>query len=141
MAFALRARQSRRRIGLSQAALAAQVGVARSAVAQWERLRGGTRPGNENLARLAVVTGVSLEWLSTGRGRMTVDAADEVPALLLSHYAHDELEERLLLALRDVHTLERRVIVDFLEALAAQRRGDDARGPGARAASNSKVQA
>lgn len=122
MAFALRARQARRRAGLSQAALASRIGVARSAVAQWERLRGGTRPCNENLARLAVATAVSHEWLCTGRGRMAVDSDDETPALLLKHYAHDELEERVLLALRDVPAGERRVFVDFVEAWAGQRR-------------------
>lgn len=121
MAFALRARQARRRAGLSQAALAAKIGVARSAVAQWERLRGGTRPCNENLARFAVVTDVSHEWLCTGRGGMLV-RDDEIPALLLNHYAHDELEERMLLALREVPASERQVFVDFVEAWVGQRR-------------------
>ncbi|GHA68437.1 helix-turn-helix domain-containing protein [Cognatilysobacter bugurensis] len=122
MTFAVRVRQARRRMGLSQAALALQVGVARSAVAQWERARRGTRPCNKNLARLAVVIGVSYEWLSTGRGRMATDGADgETPALLLNHYAHDELEERLLVAFRRVANGERQPFVDFIEALAGQR--------------------
>ena len=64
-----RIRQARRHGNLSQQALAERVGVHRSAVAQWEQ-PGGSHPTMENLARIAISTGVSFEWLATGRGRM-----------------------------------------------------------------------
>jgi len=117
--FAVRVRQARRHAALSQAGLATQVGVARSAVAQWERHGGGSRPTGANLAKIALATGVNHEWLATARGRMLSHAKDdETPALRLSHYAHDELEERLLSAFREVPHRGRQPFVEFIEAVA-----------------------
>ena len=48
-----RIRQSRRSAAMSQSELAAIVGVARSAVAQWER-QDGARPTTENMAKIAL---------------------------------------------------------------------------------------
>ena len=62
-----RIRRARLSAGLSQAALAKETGVRRSAVTQWEK-EGGTSPSVANLARIAVVTQVHFEWLATGRG-------------------------------------------------------------------------
>jgi transcriptional regulator with XRE-family HTH domain len=56
-----RIRAARRRRGLTQAGLAAAVGVTRSAVAQWETERAGQVRGN--LTRIAAVLGVSVEQL------------------------------------------------------------------------------
>jgi transcriptional regulator with XRE-family HTH domain len=51
---------------LTQEDLAREVGVSRSAVAQWETDRSGQVGGN--LARIAAVLGVSAEYLLTGAG-------------------------------------------------------------------------
>jgi transcriptional regulator with XRE-family HTH domain len=59
-----RIRDARRAIGLTQAQLAAAVGVTRSAVAQWETGRAGQV--GANLARVAAALGVSAEHLLSG---------------------------------------------------------------------------
>lgn len=57
---------ARQMAGLSQAQVAKELGIARSAVAQWER--GGTYPNIRNLAEAAKLLRVRFEWLATGRG-------------------------------------------------------------------------
>jgi len=61
-----RIRSAREKMGLTQAALAAQVGVTRSAVAQWETGRAGQV--GWNLAQIAAVLGVGVEHLLLGPG-------------------------------------------------------------------------
>jgi phage repressor protein C with HTH and peptisase S24 domain len=69
-----------------------------SATSYWESIA-GTRPTSANLSKVAVMTGVRREWLATGRGPMRWGEQDQVSALVLSEFAHDELESRLLLAI------------------------------------------
>ncbi len=59
-----RIRSARERLGLTQAGLAAQVGVTRSAVAQWETGRAGQVGGH--LTQIASVLGVGIEHLLLG---------------------------------------------------------------------------
>jgi transcriptional regulator with XRE-family HTH domain len=120
--LASRIRQARRRLALSQADLAAATGVNRSAVAQWER-KGGSRPTSNNLSRIAVATEAQFEWLATGRGRMAVvENEDEAAtALMLKFHAHDEIEERVLQALRKLEYWQSVVIAEMVEALGAGR--------------------
>lgn len=54
-------------MGVSQEEFAARLGVSRGAVAQWE-MEKGTTPSVRNLEQVAVHSGVSFEWLATGRG-------------------------------------------------------------------------
>jgi len=67
-----RIRAGRARVGLTQAALAERVGVTRSAVAQWETGRSGQVGGN--LAQIASVLGVGVEFLLLGGGPGHVQA-------------------------------------------------------------------
>lgn len=97
----IRIRQSRRKARLSQLQLAIPVGVGRSAVAQWERAL-GAQPNVSHLAKIAEVTGVAFEWLATGRGRMTMELDDAVPAVVQEDFVRDELEARLLASLRQL---------------------------------------
>ena len=118
----LRIRQARRKATLSQLGLANKVGVNRSAVAQWER-PGGCRPTTENLSKIALATSIQFEWLATGRGRMHTpdggnDEGDQTPALLLQFYAHDEVEERILIALRRLDYWQSVSIAELVESLA-----------------------
>jgi transcriptional regulator with XRE-family HTH domain len=109
---------------MTQADLARRVGVHRSAVAQWES-PGGSHPTTENCARIALSTAVSLEWLTTGRGRMLyvsdIVPGDETPALLLDHGAQCETEVRALMAMRKLDFRSLLAVVDMIEALGQTR--------------------
>jgi len=102
-----RIRRARLTSGLSQTQLAAQTGVQRSAVAQWER-DGGTSPSVSHLARIAVVTQVHFEWLATGRGPGRPDDGSELAAP--EHHTDD------------VHSLQEREILALLRRLSARKR-------------------
>jgi len=120
LSLASRICQARRSTGLSQAKLAARVGVQRTAVGQWERSN-GCRPNTEHMIQVASVCGVAFEWLATGRGpKWPNGTQEEVSALQLNYYAHDELEERLLLALRQIPYRERIPLVALVEAIAVR---------------------
>lgn len=72
-----RIREARRARGLTQADLAAAVGVSRSAVAQWETDRAGQVTGN--LARIATVLGVPVAQLIAAdatAGMVTTDGSE-----------------------------------------------------------------
>lgn len=115
-----RIRRARRIARLSQADLSDRVGVQRSAVAQWEHDH-GTRPTVENLARVAEATEVSFEWLATGRGPIRSDSiVDTGMALRLEDFAQDELEERLLAAVRRLPYTRRISFLEFAESFAIE---------------------
>jgi len=117
-----RIRQARRGASMSQSELAFAVGVARSAVAQWER-KDGARPTTENMAKIAMATAVSFEWLATGRGSRWLggDAnGGDAPAMMLNFYAQCGLEERLLVAFRSLRNPEQQPLVDFVEAMTSR---------------------
>lgn len=94
MTLGMRIRMARRKMGISQEALAQLVGVSRSAVANWESTRTNTYPSTERLQRLARETGVSYEWLGTGRGSPTLQDTD-IPAVD-AELVEDPLERVLL---------------------------------------------
>ncbi|MBS7458037.1 helix-turn-helix transcriptional regulator [Coralloluteibacterium stylophorae] len=111
-----RIRQARGFGPMTQAELARQVGVQRSAVAQWEQ-EDGTAPSVKHMLRIAVVTGACFEWLATGRGPVRIDPAEATAAVVLEDYAHDHLEARLLEAFRKVPRRQREPLVSMIEIL------------------------
>ena len=117
--LAVRIRQARRHAQLTQDALAEQIGINRSAVAQWER-NGGSRPTSENLAKIAVVMKVNFDWLATGRGksRMTSLPAEETAALDLRYFAHSDLEERLLMGFRAMSVQKQVALVQLVDTIS-----------------------
>jgi len=127
-AAAQRIRIARRSAGLSQAQLALELGVQRSAVSHWEAQRG--KPSINHLRQLALLSGVQFEWLATGRGAMMpsgeelLDSVAVVDALLVE----DPQERRLLAAFRDAPAQSRVPLLELAEQLAAQRTGRRARG-------------
>ncbi|MEO5566585.1 MAG: helix-turn-helix transcriptional regulator [Luteimonas sp.] len=130
-AAAHRIRIARRSAGLSQAQLAAELEVQRSAVSHWEALRG--KPRMNHLRQLALLTGVQFEWLATGRGPMTpsaetlLDSVAAVDALMVD----DPLERRLLNAFREAPAQAKVLLLELSEQLAAQRTGRSrSRSPG-----------
>lgn len=110
-----RCKAARRRTGLSQEAMAAELGVTRGAVAQWE-MELGTSPSVENMIALARRCGVAFEWLATGRGAMVF--GDPVAAEERGPYMADlRQEQRSLLAAFDRLTKAQRAgLLDLLSA-------------------------
>lgn len=124
MTPALRIRLARRHGGLSQAALAAAVGVQRSAVSHWEG-NPGKSPSAAHLREIALVTGVQFEWLATGRGRMALSQQVEMDSIATADalLVDDPLELRLLAAFRDSPVRARAPLVEVVEQLAQRRVG------------------
>lgn len=110
-----RIRRARSLAGLTQADLALRVGVQRGAVAQWESPNGNL-PSMDHLIAIAIQTGVSLEWLGTGRGEPRAEegagAAEE------DERAQDEVEIACLHALRRMPRRMRERILAVLQAVA-----------------------
>lgn len=101
-----RIRQARQARGLTQEQLAEEVGVSRSAVAQWETGRAGQVTGN--LTRIAEVLGTGMDQLTHGRVKPRSGppgTGDEVAMLRL--YRECRSEDRQLL-LRTARRLARR---------------------------------
>ena len=112
-----RIRHARVNSRISQATLANKVGVQRSAVAQWER-KDGSHPSMEHLTAIAVVTGVHLEWLGTGRGpaRPGQDAWSQT--LCAEDYIQDHLEAECIAALRKLPVALRKQMASILSLLS-----------------------
>lgn len=119
-----RIRAARQVAGMTQAELAAAVGVSRSAVAQWETDRAGQV--GANLARIADVLRVSSEHLLRGHfpseGGAAAEDAAELALLRLFRACHGEDRQILLrMAARFARQADR--------VLAASVRGVDSPGP------------
>ena len=117
-----RIRRARRKAGLSQAALAEQVKVRRSAVSNWESAN-EVLPTMQNLVAIARACRVSIEWLGTGGGAMASD-----PDLAAIPVADAELvdarEERdLLAAYRNLPRRSQHLVLELAIALQGSRRG------------------
>jgi transcriptional regulator with XRE-family HTH domain len=100
-----RIRQVRADRGWTQDQLATEVGVSRSAVAQWETDRAGQVRGN--LSRIADALGVSVEYLLHGaasRAPAGAESGDELALLRL--YRECDAEDRSFL-LRTARKLSR----------------------------------
>jgi len=110
--IATRIRTARRIAGITQAELASQLRVTRSAVANWERVS-GVWPATSRMLSIAVLTGVSYEWLATGRG---VPTDETLPAAVAGELVDDPKELRLLRAFRGCHSAVRRALLDMAES-------------------------
>ncbi len=105
-------------MGLSQARLAELLGVTRSACSQWESVK-GTVPRRERLEQLAVLLGVSYEWLVTGHQPGAGSPADLVGEGSGSVYRTvlSADEEKLLLLYRALPARKRKAWLEFLQSL------------------------
>lgn len=88
LAIAQRLVDRRKAAGLSQEALAAQLGVSRQAVSKWERSE--SSPDTDNLIALAALYGVSLDELLYGEAVDDADCSEDSDA---GAEASDEAEE------------------------------------------------
>ncbi len=105
---AIRIREIRRSLGMTQDELARRVGVSRSAIAQWETDRTGQV--RANLARVAAVLGVSIGYLLTGdsdAGLIHVETADERALLSLYRQIREPGRAELLRNARRIAAIQR----------------------------------
>lgn len=118
-----RIKLARRKIGLSQQALANALGVTRSSVSNWEATDGGA-PTIANLSKLATMAQVSFEWLATGRGPMLFahDPQDDIPATDCD-LIDDPQERRLVHSYRLASARMRIILLELIEDIAALRSG------------------
>lgn len=121
MKLTSRIRIARQNAGLSQQELSERIGVTRGAVANWESDSEVT-PTVEHMIRLAILTGVSFEWLATGRGAGNDD--QESPHLVAApeEFARDSDERSLLQLFREAPKQQRPLILDVVEVHARKRR-------------------
>ena len=115
-----RIRRSRRQAGMSQVQLAEAINVRRSAVSNWESAN-EVHPTMANLVAIAKACNVSLDWLGTGRGTMSIDDMDDIQT------ADAELidapqERKLLATFRSLPRQTQTLVLDLLELLVASRR-------------------
>lgn len=75
MSLARRIKVARVGADLDQVTLAERVGVSRQTISHWER--GGAEPGLTAAVRLALATGVSLDWLAEGVETEMAPAAND----------------------------------------------------------------
>jgi len=116
--IANRIRSARRIAGITQAELAARLRVSRSAVANWESAS-GIWPASSRLLSVAVITGVSYEWLATGRGIAT-DATEGLPAVR-GELIDDAQELRMLRAFRGCRAAIKRALMEMAESQRQRR--------------------
>ncbi|HBK45541.1 MAG TPA: transcriptional regulator [Xanthomonadaceae bacterium] len=117
-----RIREARRLTALTQEALAAELGVTRSAVAQWE-MADGTAPSVENLIGLAQRSGLRFEYLATGRGERVFGppavAVAEVPA---KYRPLSEQQQQLLERFEALAPRQKTGLIDLLSSGARGKR-------------------
>ena len=118
MKLSMRVRKARHQAGLSQQVLAERMGVTRGAVANWESAV--AVPAARRLARIANVTGVSYEWLATGRGAMLPELGFEDPKTpaIDADFVDDPVERQLLDTFRMASMRARKAALDTLMASA-----------------------
>ena len=128
-----RVRTARRKAGLSQEALAAQLGIKRSAIANWECAEGGGLTVG-NMIKLAKISQVAFEWLATGRGPMTLahDPLLDTPAVD-ADLIDDPQERRLVQAYRSASGRMRIALLELVEEMAVLRNGKRVKLPPASA--------
>jgi transcriptional regulator with XRE-family HTH domain len=114
--IAARIYKARTLASLSQTELARRIGVQRSAATQWESAR-GTTPSVKHLSQISLQTGVYFEWLATGRGPIVPTDGELTTAVILSDYAHDQMESRALELIRRLPAKKRQVACSILELL------------------------
>ncbi|MGE8212095.1 helix-turn-helix transcriptional regulator [Stenotrophomonas sp.] len=109
----IRIRKARRKMKMTQAELATQLKVSRSAVGNWESPT-GISPSTTRLITIALVTDVSFEWLATGRGEL--DAVPrETPIGEGMEMIDDPSERRLLKAYRSCRAATRKLVLQIVE--------------------------
>jgi transcriptional regulator with XRE-family HTH domain len=92
--------------------------VGRSAVANWEC--GDRMPSAAHLQQISLVTGVSFEWLATGRG---LPSPQEEWVLAVDAEIVDDPDEQMLLrAYRTCSVAQKRAVITYIGSLSPKAR-------------------
>lgn len=117
-----RIREARRRSNLTQEQLAGDIGVSRSAVAQWE-MADGTAPSVENLIALAQRSGLCFEYLATGRGEPIYgEPAAKVAEEAQSYLPLSEQHRQLIAQFEKLTPRQRNGLLDLIGEPSGRRR-------------------
>jgi len=116
-----RIREARSLTGLTQEALAAELGISRSAVAQWE-MADGTAPSVEHLIALAQRSGLNFEYLSTGRGERHFGPPTLIAETEPSYHPLTEHQRLLLAAFEQLSARQRSGLLELIGAHSPSRR-------------------
>jgi transcriptional regulator with XRE-family HTH domain len=108
-----RIREARSLTGLTQEALAAELGISRSAVAQWEMAE-GTAPSVENLIALARRSGLNFEYLATNRGERHFGPPTLIAEEEPSYHPLTEQQRQLLEAFERLAGRQRSGLLDLI---------------------------
>ncbi len=107
MSIGSRIKEAREKARISQAQLARQLNITRSACSQWES-EIGTAPRRERLEQIADILGVSYEWLATGK-------------LVSSHFQTSSVEETQGHYMAPLRT-DQRELLEIFNRLSLERR-------------------
>ncbi|WP_374708403.1 helix-turn-helix domain-containing protein [Chitinimonas sp. BJYL2] len=110
---ATRITHAREFAGFSKAEFARRMAVSAPTVTNWEADK--IRPDTDNLSQIAVLCGVSFEWLATGRGGMRFDTPS-VREPTKEYEALPADESCLLTIYRKLPAARRRALLTFLES-------------------------
>ena len=116
-----RIRHARNLTGLTQGLLAAELGISRSAVAQWE-MADGTAPSVEHLIALAKRSGLAFEYLATGRGEATFGPPELVTEEEPSYYPLSDEQKQLLAGFEQLRPRQRSGLIELIQDPVARRR-------------------
>jgi len=116
-----RIREARRLTGMTQETLAAELGISRSAVAQWEMIE-GTAPSVEHLAALAKRSGLHFEYLATGRGERGFGPPEAITEEEASYHPLNDQQRQLLGIFEQLRPRQRSGLLDLIDAPGARRK-------------------
>lgn len=116
-----RIREARRLTGLTQETLAAELGISRSAVAQWEMAE-GTAPSVENLIALSKRSGLFFEYLATGRGDSGFGPPEAITEEEASYHPLSDPQRQLLGAFEVLKPRQRTALIELLQVLSVRRK-------------------
>lgn len=106
---------ARETANLNKSQFARRLGVHPSTCIQWEA-RSGTSPTIQHLIEAAIVLGVRVEWLGTGRGEMKYaeNVREPAPCYQVESPALSTDERRVLDGYRALAPKKKKVMLDFV---------------------------
>jgi len=111
---------ARKAAGFNKSELARTLNVTPTSCSSWELPignRNNSRPGVENLGRLALILNVRFEWLATGRGPMPLSAPPITRRK--TRLSASDRADSLLRLYRSLPASQRATVLDFMRLVSA----------------------